>query len=115
MKDLQLLNWYENWLRAHSCDDFDKYYRIEIKTIDNPGWCVIIDLDGTELSGSCFDEIKVALDDENWINCFVKDNCFFGFGGPMKLKDILCAFKEWATREERDKVPDRAKNEKLTK
>ena len=70
-------------------------YVIIIDTLDNPGWCVRIDLVGTELEGRTFDRIENLDIDDDWMVCEVKNRKFIGSGDPSKLVKILQVFRDW--------------------
>ena len=84
----KLQDWYSercdgNWEHAHG---------ISIETLDNPGWCVRIDLKDTEWADVLFEEINLQKAPSDWVRC-VKEGCQFkGDGDPSKLEFILDRF-----------------------
>ena len=91
----QIQQWYQK-----QCDgDWEHGYGIEIKTLDNPGWSVEINLEGTAQENIPFTKIEYRLDtnddDLDWYLCKVEDNQFKGVGGPFHLKTILETFLKW--------------------
>jgi hypothetical protein len=92
----------ENWYRSKCDGDWEHYYGVKIDTLDEPGWSVDINLEGTNLDGHTFREVSygVGADAENsgdeWIWCRVEEGLFKGVGGPSKLEDILRVFLDWA-------------------
>jgi immunity protein 53 of polymorphic toxin system len=92
---LQLEQWYES-----QCDgDWEHHFGVSIGTLDNPGWTVTIDLNGTGLENLMFPTFEDLAPTQNWIKCWVEDGKFYGVGGPQKLEEILAAFLRWATKE----------------
>jgi len=91
----RLQHWY-----AGNCDgDWEHGFGIRIETLDNPGWSVTINLEGTELEGRPFDAVKHGLGSEetaDWHHLWVEANQFNGVGDPSKLGFILRAFLAWA-------------------
>jgi len=80
----ELQRWYES-----QCDgDWEHEFGVKIGTLDNPGWMVDIDLEGTSL-----EDMEPERD---WISCDVRENTFRGRGGPLKLGRILRVFLDWA-------------------
>jgi len=91
----RLQAWY-----ARQCDgDWEHTYGIEIRTLDNPGWRVRIDLTDTNLDGRSFEPVQRGLDSEastDWHSMSVEENKFEGAGDPLKLGYILQTFLDWA-------------------
>ena len=70
---------------------------IEINTLDNPGWRVVIQLEGTALAGVPFADVEEDYEDETrWLRCWVADGRFQAAGGPERLQRILRIFLDWA-------------------
>lgn len=90
-----LLNLLQNWYFEQCDDDWEHEYGVKIETIDNPGWSVTIDLIGTECEEKKFCEIDQQINDNNWIQCSVKNGKFQGAGGPKNLTDIIKIFISW--------------------
>jgi hypothetical protein len=87
-----LLKWYYS-----QCDgDWEHCNGIEIQTFDNPGWCIRICLEETELQDKGFQEISMDRSEHDWIRCYIKHNIFEGIGGPLNLPEILEIFRKWA-------------------
>ena len=90
------INWIIEWFKSYCDGDWEHSNGMTIETMDNPGWCVKIWLDGTELADVAFKDIKVNNGKRDWMRCSVKNYIFEGFGDPDKLLDILQVFKNWA-------------------
>ncbi len=92
----RLQQWYESY-----CDgDWEHGYGVSIITLDNPGWMVKINLEGTELEDRPFLAIEDLEPEYDWIRCWVEENTFHGVGGPQKLAEIIEAFLNWADKDE---------------
>jgi len=50
--------WLSSWYHSHCDGDWEHSARIRISTIDNPGWSISINLEGTELEETNFEEFK---------------------------------------------------------
>lgn len=84
----RLCQWY-----AAQCDgEWEHGMGVRIDTIDNPGWLVKINLQGTASEQKAFPEIKINNGDTDWLHCSVKDAEFMGAGDPSKLGIILDHF-----------------------
>jgi hypothetical protein len=67
---------------------------ITISTLDNPGWDIKIELEGTELEGLEMKLILNNIDDNDWYGLKVEHNVFEAFGDPSKLEFLLTEFKK---------------------
>lgn len=85
----------QKWYFAQCDGDWEHEYGILIDTLDNPGWNVSINLIGTECENKKFNEVDHQIDENNWLQCVVKDGKFIGSGGPLNLIDIIKLFVEW--------------------
>jgi hypothetical protein len=95
----ELRNWYEA-----QCDGgWEHTFGIHIETLDNPGWCVKIDVRDTILEGLPFTEIRSgdSAKDASWIDCKVEGLQFHGAGDSSRLEEIVVHFLRWA-KDQRD-------------
>lgn len=92
------LLWLQKWYQVHCDGDWEHDQRIRIKTIDNPGWSVTINLMNTELQEKSFIKFEYDRSPLNWLICFVKDDKFEGRCGPLNLLEVLHIFRKWATK-----------------
>lgn len=90
-----LLSWVQNWYYQYCDGDWEHNETIKIYTIDNPGWRITIDLEGTDCESKLFDNFKKEMSEHNWYHCFLRNGKFEGAGGPSNLVDILSFFKRW--------------------
>ena len=91
-----LFNWLQNWYDSQCDGEWEHSYGIEIETLDNPGWIVVINLLETELEDRKFQEVSVHRNESDWIDCSVKNRKYQGAGGSFNLLEILNVFREWA-------------------
>ena len=97
VKDMNTLKWLEKWYKSNCNGDWEHCYNnVIIKTMDNPGWLVDVNLIETILEDKPFKKIQINNNDNDWITCFVQDGKFKGRGDSEKLEKILEFFKEWA-------------------
>lgn len=95
---MDVLEWFECWYEAQCDGDWEHGFGPQITTIDNPGWAIKVDLDGTDCDGRTLDRISHNLgDDTDWWTCWTQGNEFHGAGGPRQLRSLLEAFRAWAT------------------
>ena len=106
----ELITWLQDWYVAQCDGDWEHSYGLEIATIDNPGWYVVISLVGTPLESATFQPVDEADGSEdNWINCRLVEEqplrygvggpYFTGAGGPHNLAEILHVFREWVIQQ----------------
>jgi Immunity protein 53 len=50
MNRLDNISWLEDWYETQCDGDWEHQHGLKIDTLDNPGWQVQIDLDGTRFS-----------------------------------------------------------------
>lgn len=85
----------QEWYQSQCNDDWEHQFGIKVETLDNPGWKLEIDLEGTELENVTFEEIKMNYDSNtDWLICQQKDNKFVGASGPMFLEKMIAVFLE---------------------
>ncbi|GIK59107.1 MAG: hypothetical protein BroJett015_47700 [Chloroflexota bacterium] len=84
------------WYYAHCDGDWEHDEGILIGTLDNPGWYLKINLEGTELEAKPFTEISQLEHEIEWHRCWVENKKFHGAGGPMMMIIIMEAFLDWA-------------------
>lgn len=93
MNELRRLQaWY-----AAQCDGvWEHDYGVTIESLDNPGWWVRIQLDGTALAGVPYDGVEDMAPERDWLHTRVEGTTFHGAGGPDMLEEILRRFLDWA-------------------
>jgi hypothetical protein len=98
--NMSLLIEIQEWYGAQCNGDWEHGYGIKIYTIDNPGWRVIINLEGTEFEARPFQIVSRLEPELDWIRCWVEGSTFNGAGGPQKLEEILQVFLNWTRQSE---------------
>ena len=92
-----MIKWLEKWYKSNCDGDWEHSYKnVSIRTVDNPGWSVEINLIETSLEDKKFEKIQIDNGDEDWIMCWVEDGRFKGAGDTDKLSTILKIFKKWS-------------------
>lgn len=74
---------------------------IEIGTLDEPGWSVVIDLDGTPLATRALREVTIERGPEDWLHAWVDDREFHVDCGPKNLTEAIDTFTSWADTSQR--------------
>ena len=91
-----ILIWIQSWYLAQCNEEWEHSYGVEIGTLDNPGWSVIIDLVGTKLENISMEPIMNERNEDDWICYSIVDNQFRGYGGPENLSELLKVFRNLA-------------------
>jgi hypothetical protein len=86
----------QTWFQAQSDGEWEQSHGVTIETLDDPGWLVTIDLDGTPLENRSMPAIERDISKLDWLVCEVDRNRFRGQGDPGKLLSILETFQRWA-------------------
>jgi len=86
----------QRWYAAQCDDDWEHSFGVTIQTLDNPGWSVRIDLEGTLLEEKSFEQVTKNETDQSWLICRVAERKFTGYGDPGRLEEILSIFLQWA-------------------
>jgi hypothetical protein len=97
-----VFEWLQDWYKSQCDGDWEHEYGIDIKTVDNPGWYVTINLIGTECEDYPFLPIRTNKDEMNWYFCLRRNNNFEASGGPCNLIDILQIFRNWVESSQKE-------------
>lgn len=85
------LNWLQDWF----IENYDNA-RIEIVTLENPGWSLRIKMPGEKRDIYCNDR-----NEEEWIfSTQTEEEIFEGDGGVNSLSDLISAFALWINKKE---------------
>jgi|GEM_PF-383318 len=92
----KVLRWIQGWYHSHCDGEWERAKGIRIKTVDNPGWSMFINLSNTELSEVAFAPLRMDRGQDGWIQCQVLDDRFKGTCGLHNLTELLATFRAWA-------------------
>ena len=85
----------EHWYAAHCDGDWEHGYGVRIDTLDNPGWIVTIDLEGTRKADSPLHWQKIEHSEDNWIHYKAENKKFEIRCGPLNLTESIDIFLRW--------------------
>ena len=96
--------WLQQWYRDQCNLTWEHEYGITIKTLDNPGWSVTIDLDGV-LYNQDFITIDIKESGDDWLHCSIGLDAewlkkgrevkqFVGAGSLNQLERIIEVFRD---------------------
>ena len=97
---MSVLGELERWYESHCDGDWEHSFGVVIRTLDNPGWMVKVNLLDTELEDVPFPELNDIEPERDWIVCKVEGQQFVGAGGPNQLERICRTFLNWAHEHE---------------
>jgi hypothetical protein len=103
MHPLQFL---QAWYQARSNGLWERTHGVTIESLDNPGWMVTIDLEGTPLENRAMPLLQREASPLDWLVCEVNFNRFRGQGDPAKLLPILQVFQAWAETTAAETAPE---------
>ncbi len=89
------------WLQAWYVEQCDGYWEhmfgVQIKTLDNPGWSLTIDLEQTPLEDAALARLMTERNETDWVSYEIKDRQFLAYGGPGNLEEMIAIFEQvWA-------------------
>lgn len=109
-RDRDGLAWLQSWYLKQCNGEWEHEFGVDIETMDNPGWHLKVQIEGTALEGRRFDLPLVnGLNDRDWIKLNCDGETFEGMGGPSNLDEILNAFRRFAEGNDQLLSPDWAK------
>ncbi|MGC2476889.1 MAG: immunity 53 family protein [Candidatus Sulfotelmatobacter sp.] len=85
----------ELWYASQCNGDWEHSYGVKIGTLDNPGWRVHIDLQGTAGQDAELERVQLARTDTNWIHYRVEKKAFNIACGPTNLTEAVRIFVRW--------------------
>ncbi len=91
----------QDWYRRQCNGEWEEFFGITVKSIDNPGWMLDIDLHGTGLGSIDFPEVRRERSDLAWVHCRIVDGAYRARCGPLGLEEAIEIFLELADSEER--------------
>ena len=84
------------WYRSQCDEEWEHHWGVKIGTLDNPGWWVDINLQGTPLEPVPFAEHKDLYEHEtDWIICRREGPTFQIRCGAERLDAALQVFLDW--------------------
>ena len=102
-----ILGWLQEWYFSNCDGDWEHTCGVEIDTLDNPGWSIIIDLEDTDLENKSFEGKDLERSEDDWIFCKVESKKFKMACGPLNLVEAINIFQRWAI----NSAPQRRQND----
>jgi hypothetical protein len=99
------LLWIINWYNKQCLGKWEHGGRVQIGTVDNPGWFLLVNLQGTSLENCLLEKIKIDRTEHDWAYTYLEEGFFKGYGGPLNLPEIFHRFRNWAEKANNSKQP----------
>lgn len=100
-----------SWFKSQVDGSWESDWGITLQTLDNPGWMLEVNLDGTPLYNAPFKHLKTRRGKDDWVECAIQDHgraggdaagrIFAAAGGPGNLEEIVNIFCDWAEQNSR--------------
>ena len=94
--DRDALGRLQKWYTGCCDGDWEHEHGVEIGTLDNPGWRVVIDIPTDSLPAEGFSRHELHRSPDDWVACWVEDGKFNAACGPTNLEEALGHFLGWA-------------------
>lgn len=91
---MEALEWLQRWYQSQTDGDWEHSYGVHLETLDNPGWRLKIDLEGTDLWEKDLDLVKIERSEHDWVFYKIKDMKFVAAGGPLNLTEMIETFRK---------------------
>jgi Immunity protein 53 len=84
------------WYHSNCDGNWEHQYGFRLETLDNPGWCITVDLDDTHQENQAFTAINTKDDGRlDWINLRRDGSKLRGACGPTQLGAMLDIVSVW--------------------
>jgi Immunity protein 53 len=95
MSSSEIIVWFETFYASYCDGDREHQSGVTITTLDNPGWSVTVEIEGTALERVAFSRVEIERSEHDWVQCWVQGSKWQGRGGPHNLREILETFRHW--------------------
>ena len=85
----------EEWYLVRCNGDWEHQSGISIETLDNPGWLVKINLNGTPAETRNLERVEIDRTERDWIHYWVEKCQFNAACGPLNLSEAIETFINW--------------------
>jgi hypothetical protein len=89
--------------------------KVNIATIDNPGFSLSINLESIQIADQQFTQSIINRSEQDWVHCFVRDNAFECYCGPTNLSESLKLFQNLASNKKDLVLQDNESLQELTR
>jgi immunity protein 53 of polymorphic toxin system len=93
--DMDPFDWLMSWYQSQCNGDWAHQHGVRIRTIDNPGWSLDVDLAETPYADRTVPQKMIERTEDDWVFVDVKDGCFRARGGPGNLSEMIRIFADF--------------------
>ena len=93
-----MIDWLQEWYISQCNGEWEHDFGVKIETIDNPGWEITIDLEGTNYILLDKEWIIYEKSRNDWYGYKIANNTFNAAGDPSKLSFLISLFKDIITK-----------------
>lgn len=112
------ITWLQEWYRAQCDGRWEHDHGISIESLDNPGWRLRVDLEGTRPTATYPNRVLLVAGDPpgphngnigsaEWMSCEVRSMVFIGAGDALALEAIVRCLKNLVGAGARSESPSR--------
>lgn len=94
-----MLEWLQEWFYSQCNGNWEHDFGITIKTLDNPGWDITIELFDTGVLLREKEYELIQLKDGGWYGYKVENGVFNAAGDPKKLNFLISIFQKLVEEE----------------
>lgn len=94
MNAMEIIEWIQAWYLDQCDGHWEHQYGMVIETLDNPGWSIRVELEGTDYAIPDETWKQIELSERDWYGYKIEKNVFEASGDPAKLGFLLRLFKE---------------------
>ena len=88
----KLQDWYQSQCNGY----WEHGESIMIRTLDNPGWAVFINIKDTALENRPVKSSKIDRSETDWLYCGVSEGKYTIYCGAQNLEEGISCFLDWA-------------------
>lgn len=85
----------QSWYRQQCDGEWEHRFGLDIGTLDNPGWQLAFDLEGTGLEGRTLDRQVIERSPDDWLQAWSDGVKFRVAAGPDNLGEAINAFRRF--------------------
>lgn len=87
------LSWLATWFASQCDGEWESDYGLTLESVNNPGWALGIDLDGTGIDPDAFTTVADQRTEHDWVEAKVMDGVFHGGCSPENLNELVGIFR----------------------
>lgn len=86
----------QRWYLGQCDGEWEHSFGVSIETLDNPGWTLRVELQGSPLEHRAEPSSKVERSEHDWVHWRIEGGVFEAACGPTNLNEAILAFLDVA-------------------